>query len=97
MRIELTAVELQDPNGTLPLKSQCAILEVKETGEWRIHLQGLKADSLTLLQDLFTSGGVARIALTTDEGDKTSVVGKVSRLSFGNRNTAMLQGISRFP
>lgn len=97
MRIELTAVELQDPNGTLPLKSQCAILEVKETGEWRIHLQGLKADSLTLLQDLFTSGGVARIALTTDEGDRTAGTVRVSKIAVGNVAGAVLQGLSSLP
>lgn len=97
MRTELTTVELQDPNGTLPLKAQQALLEVRETGEWRVLLAGLKVDTLTLLQDLLASASVARIGLTTAEGDRTAGMVRVAKLSVGNASSAVLLGLSPLP
>lgn len=97
MRIELTAVEILGPNGILPLKAQHALLEVTEQGEWRVLLAGLKVDSLTVLQDLFPSAGVAKIGLTSTEGDRTAGLVKVAKLSVGNVNGAVLQGLSPLP
>jgi hypothetical protein len=94
MRIALTAVDMHSPSGALPLRVQHAVLEINEKGEWRVLLGGLKVDTLTLLQDLFASGEVARISLTTDEGDGATGMVRVARLSVGNASGAVLQGAS---
>lgn len=97
MRIPLVTVELLDPNGTLQLKAQSAVLEATEKGDWRVLLAGLKVETLTLLQDLFSSANVARVALVTEEGDRTAGMVRVAKLAVGNASGAVLQGLSDLP
>ncbi|MFZ5827442.1 MAG: hypothetical protein ACOY94_24335 [Bacillota bacterium] len=97
MRVELATVELQDPGRNLPLKAQYSALEVTEGGEWRVLLDGLKIDTLTILQDMFTSASVAQVSVTTIEGDRTSGLAKVTSLKVGGNSAAVLQGLAPLP
>lgn len=93
MRIQLTRVELHSQ----PVMAQYALLEISEGGDWRVHLQGLKPESLLLLEELFTAGEATRLAFTTSEGDRSAGPVRVSRLAFGNQPTATLQGLAPLP
>ncbi len=97
MRHYLETVTIQTDGGFAVLKAQLSALEVTEAGEWRILLQGLKAESLVVLEELLGVPQAVQVLAQTEDGGPLRGTVRVARLSLGNLTMAVLDGVSPLP
>jgi len=94
MRHYLSQVVLQVGSDLVAVKAKVCALEVTETGDWRVILQGLMPETLVLLQDLFGTPHVVHVQGRLETDQRVRGDARVAKLSVGNLAVAVLEGTS---